>query len=655
MQNTPKKVLGLVVAVLAAVAALLIWRTPKQAERLAASAPAPAPVSATTKAATSTERIAPPIVLRDRYELVYHMTVKERTAPTVISLTSTVDVSEPADGVSVVLMSDVRVTSTGPRAAALSEKAHRAPWKIHYREDGGIAEVSFASETPQNVRGALLQIASLCQLKNPISENAPSWSATEHDANGEFTAHYARKGPHLFHKTFGAAEQMEEQNIYTATGDVRIETGRSKSEDDAIDAVIAKVAQRVRFAEQSIDISVELELRRPAGARVAMSAEQAARLQQELAMATPFDASKIAAPSQAQQDKQRVAGRSFERIVEDITKADTIGNWQLRKSYGFDLAALMRLDPSTVDRTLAQINLGAAEPVRRTLIESLANARTDKGQVALARLMQDKAVDADAASQARTVSSFVEKPVDELLDQLEKDSEADDVTVRRPALFALASLLGTRHDDGIKDKRLETFVARGAKVVADFGIEPIEAKVLLASVDGALLPDLKNKKTSGKLTDWLQLLGATHAREALPLLAAASRHADHIVRAKAVLAIRHIEGAEPALLLSDRALKDPTYYVRSHAVTALADLGEAAGIETVKTVLASDTEDSVRAEAAFTIGRWSEMNAGLKAILQKQLENERSDLVVNAILDATVPGRGYLNGKSHQLVMGKKK
>ncbi len=623
-------------AALALAAAFFLFDPRQRAPAPAAISVAQAPAARAVEA--SQDEGSSAAGLLGVYDLSYALHFEGPGGATDYDLAAKLDVVRAAGDadVRIALISEAKGGFTGANidgtSAEKPSEAFSRPWRLHIAKNGALGRAEFASETPQMVRAMLEQIAAIAQLAQPSDLAALSWTNEERDNNGAYVVRYERRGVFEYRKTWAQrAMVVGEDEVFGANGQATL--GAS---DKAIESLDATVTQRFRMSarvdrEMKGTIRLSLTRRKEDSARALAAVGE---LQKETGY-EPVDLSLLPKASDADRDRQRVAGRSFERIVSDIERADAAGAWQLRKSFGFDLASLIRLDPTVVPKTVSSIGTATAEPVRRTLIESLANASSKPAQKGLVALMGNDQLPFETRGAARSVSAFVTEPTEELLETLDKDSFSPEPLVRGQAIIALANLLRDNDEAAQAKARLTTFIRRGVKVLEDNAIvaknpqaEPVNQPTIIHR---------------NEALRWIRALGATHSNDALPFLRDASRHPDRLVRAQTVLALGKLE--DPAnedvrSLLVERVAQDKDFLVRHHAITTIGEIGPKATLEITKQALFSDVEPTVRAQAAFVIGSWANEAPELKTLLDEALKTETDRVVLETILDMTVPKRG---------------
>jgi HEAT repeat protein len=112
----------------------------------------------------------------------------------------------------------------------------------------------------------------------------------------------------------------------------------------------------------------------------------------------------------------------------------------------------------------------------------------------------------------------------------------------------------------------------------------------------------KNPETRLAVINALPSLDSAVGVPILPVLAKGSRDKDYTVRVGVVSILSNLEDPDSALPLLKNMLKDPSYYVRAAAATALGGQGEdAKSAIPLLEKLARDQNENVRTAAASAI------------------------------------------------------
>lgn len=640
------------VAIVAVVAvavggAVMLWPKKKESPTPAPTAPAASAVEK-PKPVVRTKAVAPALGLLGRYDVSYKMDMRHPAGVLHFTLAGRLDVvqSTTDEEVRTALLQNVSSGFVGDNPGgdltADPSLSFTAPWRMRLLPSGAVSEVSFATDTPQSARVVLQQIAVFSQLVESETPGDLSWKTVETDPNATYEVQYKRNNLFGFQKSWTAkAGVAGDDAIFQGEGATTLTTSAR-----AVEAYETMLSQRVKLSSsREVKTIIKISVTRASG-DVSPEVLAAADAQDKKSGFQPLDKNAFPRPTEEMKDEQRVAGRSFERIVQDIEKADAGGSWQLRRSFGFDLASLIRLDPTQIPKTIAQIRTATKEPVRRTLLESLANAATPQAQQGLAQVMTDETMPKEVSSSATRLVAFIPEPTPELLETLDKQSRSATLRVRGDAIVALSNALSNNKEAGAKnaDELLSTFIDRGMNVLAENGV--LRPDVYKGQKASALpTPQPGQAFARRDVVTWVQALGSTNDPKALPLLAdALVFKRDRGVRAQAALALETMPAKEAAALLGERLLNDPSHIVRHHALSTITNLGPEFTLEITKDALFKDDEPMVRAEAAFAIGHWANKKPELKAVLDEAFQREDSRLVIETILDMTVPGRGYKEG-----------
>jgi HEAT repeat protein len=601
------------------------------------------------------KRTAPPALgLLGRYDLSYRMQMEHAGKVTHYVLTARLDVAKNTadEDVRTALLSDVSSAFAGENPGtdmpADSTQSYRSPFRMRLLPSGEISEVGFGSDTPQSARAVLQQIATLSQLAQGETLGDADWTAVETDPNARYEVRYHRRGMFEYQKTWTAKHGVAgEQAIFTSDGTAKLTTGAL-----AIEGVDATLTQSFALAaSRQLKTIIKVSVVRNAGEAAQDLVAAADDAQEQRGGYKPLDKSAMPTPTQEQKDIERVGGRSFARIVSDIERADAGGSWQLRKSFGFDLASLIRMNPGAVQDTVAQLKDAKTEPVRRTLVESLANAGTPQAQAGLIQVMDDEALPREVRAGAVKVSAFIGEPSPELLAKLDTDSRSENLTVRTAATIALASALSNNKDAGGKDAeaKIDQFLERGMTVLAENGVlkPEFDKGDQRNGAKRSALPVRDPSKPFARrdVVTWVQAIAATYEPKALPMLAdALVFKGDRAIRAQAALGLGAMPAQDAAPLLGERILNDKSHIVRHHALSAITNLGPEHTFAIAKDALFMDSEPMVRAEAAFAIGHWANQKPEMRNVLDEAFKKEHSRVVQETILSMTNPGRGYKQG-----------
>ncbi len=501
----------------------------------------------------------------------------------------------------------VAVAVTG----AIAEAALETPFLVRHEADGRVAELRFDPTVPSPARAVLASVAMAGQFARPQTPNVTSWTAAEQHLNGTFTASYARQADGS-----GVKERQSEPGRWpqlTATTRFRLDGERLASVvmEERGTFPLNDVARSHTSRAYRIDLSLQAQPPVASWQPVVQPASM-----------VPWQQSERVAPASAKDARPpEVVLEALGRITTTPSVADEIA---LRD----ELSRGLRRHPEAVAQTLDALRLHTLHgDGERLAVAGLVGARTPEALQAASLLIADRRVLPAVRGQVMQAATLLEVPSPKLI-----------VALRDVAFTAPESPLG-----GLAVNAL------GAQVAAQFHFgEADAAKETLAELLLKAAPIIapatfgSGAKTEANLETrvaWISSLGNTRHPTALPILLAALREHEELVRAHAAFALRHQNPAACIDVMTEVMAKEPSTLVRGYLIDAARRMGPAVVQTLVEKALRFDRSESVRLAAVYALGVWSVQAPGVKKVLQDALQTESSMTVADAIKEQLAPGQ----------------
>lgn len=405
-----------------------------------------------------------------------------------------------------VRLSADRITVTGDKAPLPGDVA--APFVMENR-DGVLAALAFSDATPGKSRDFLAGLATLLQHSDRPGD---TWTVEEEDLAGVYEAQYTRSGDTVTRQRGRYTKMRGPSGLEAREGDALQSSEESRFTFDAKGLVRAtvKLAQTSVIAKgmPTVEIRATATLVREDVAEVAL--EAGARLAPE-AITTHVDHAAIARRRQ----EKLVAGAHASELIADARAAAHLD----RKEPGVDrqrntalrrLSALVQLEGDTAREIGQAIREDAndAESVR-LLAGSLASAKSSDATGALASLL-----DAPLPDESRSIVL------------------ANLALARKPTAESAAALTSALD----QPMGAQAALALGAEA-ARLGDDPASNDAV-----GTLLARYEAATTPAERRLYLEALGNTGSREALPVMLAAIQGGDYALARAGALGLRLIPG-----------------------------------------------------------------------------------------------------------------
>lgn len=629
IQNQRRGLAVLSALALAAVVAVraLVWPPPPEPELVVSSAPTAAPAPARTPAA----------IRHGRFVLepgVYDLTHASRLEA--ISTRVTNSAATPRTAIAMDVQATLEIGS--PRATAREtwwpmrvagahledstggdarESDLDEPFLARVEPDGRVSEVRLPSSLTFGSRAILAGIAFGSQLARPVRldrgerravdpDVGATWTASERDVNGGYTASYALAEPETLVKHYanesGAGGQTHETEVRYARDALRTVSVRSVQVGQAVTP--AGSSSTVRFR-----VELSLDWRGPGGGDWASALEPASL--------SPFsvDDLEFAAP-------EGEPARPYATVLAEVEKAagetDTAGRFTLTE----DLTAAVAAERSAPAALALKLRRGELQGKAETVaISALVGAATDEAQAEVGALLTDE--DADAALRGRLMqaATFLDTANAALLGQLLTIATAPDAPGWGSSAAMAAGNIARNLPEGREADRAEVVqtLVRGA--------EPV-----LQSEEGHATPVVR--------AQWAAALGNSGDPSALPLLVSAlGTDPNPVVRAQAAYGLRFQAPKACIGAMVETMVRDPNVYVRIRLTEAARVMGPDVTEVLMEKALLLDESPSVRAAAAYAVASWSVTAPGFRKMLARAAKTETHDRVLEALKNYLEPGR----------------
>ena len=310
-------------------------------------------------------------------------------------------------------------------------------------------------------------------------------------------------------------------------------------------------------------------------------------------------------------DRARLDGRTFEQLAaaleadardtaarkpagkDDHAPADAdraAREGQLREHVATfsALVALLRVEPETVKKAVAKARGGST--AAGAVMDALAAAGTDEAQAALAALVTDAKLDADARIAAANSLIRVQRPGPRTIDTLTQ--LLPDPLLREHAVFGLGTAARRLREGGD--------VARSREI------------------SERLVGLLRAAKQTDEQIRCLRGIANSAYSAALPAVRPFASASDASLRVAAIEATRLMDDPSVDAFISGPMDKDADAGVRRAAVQVAARRPPSAPLAAALTEVAlHDGDSSTRQHAVELLGRWLAQNAKLRDVLEK--------------------------------------
>lgn len=448
---------------------------------------------------------------------------------------STVSAVRPDEYDVMLQLVNARLSGMDSVAASQSEQFRQRlerPFWATYRADGSMAAVYFYKDTDPGDRNLLQMIATECQFVNAPADRQ-SWTATERDSAGQYTAEYRRDADvvtkHKLHYTDSAGairisiDQSEMRFTMDRGGEIASVDGGNRVR---LEAAFGKSGALAAITEIHL---------------ASLHTVQAPEMIGSLARALP---ELVNSPVQThKQDPEAVRARLDSQLIESRTTGSLLRaalpeNAKEDQSIGDRLAALFRQRPES---PAAAVELLRSNGPVKKITDALGTASSPAAIAALGVIARDRTLPRPLRIDALTALMLNQHPSAE-------------------ALRVPASLM----DDGDAAVASAVRISGGALARAGRDGHPEEA----ASIDAALVTRYRQAHDAKERCDLLAALGNSASDAAAAAIEEALHDPQDAIRSAAAAALRLVSGAEIDGLLANTISGDRDAEVRASAIFA---------------------------------------------------------------------------------------
>jgi HEAT repeat protein len=495
------------------------------------------------------------------------------------------------------------VSSAAP--PAMLDGVRSAIASPHYIEqaDGLIVSMRTPPMDPTVAR-TLAYLAGAMQVARGSSDR---FSASEGDPNGRYEAEYERSGGQLqkhkraYTEVFGGGAESLLVTNYRHT--IELAKGgypRRISLDETL-SVRGKVqAQMIDGTSSHTSIQVSLLDR----------SEDPGALDVALAAFTALPESHMEdqspKPARAAIDGAAIAARSASDFISQLhkTSEDDAAGRRSRSELFNGLSALIRQDPSTVDKLITRIEAGDRDA--KFLQDALANAGTEQAQQALWKRFDGFKNTADRSL---------------MLVQMSMGPSPSEQTIARLRELKADPLFGKQASYGLGSiaNRLASSGSAGSEEIV-----------------GELVDDLNGAQNTQDRLRALTALGNAGQRSSLDTLANVFGSAkDETERGAAVHALRFVQDPRADTLLARATADDDSSYVRLLAARALSFRpADPLTVRALETTLQAETSVEVRIACAKTAIAWLKQSEEARQLVAWIAQHEEVENIRRAAEDA---------------------
>ena len=496
--------------------------------------------------------------------------------------------------------------------------------------EGRLGQARFEADVPPGVQALLLNLMQHAQLVRPADAQGPQWQATEQDLNHSYKADYTLAGAQV-HKHWQERGGDELQTLppgYQATHDVTFALADMRVAQ--VKAHSEGKAELGGGAQTALVFATDLQWDR----QVDVDAAWAKRLHPETLVA--FERERGVKPP------RRTDPREVATILASADAAATAKDWQKRHQLAAELATAMARNDAATDLAAKQLRESTSEPVRRTVLEAMAQAESSAAQRALVGAATDLELDAETRRQALVAGAFVQRPQPEYLAQLgalaysSTDHEFGAMAAMTMAQMVRVALAqeadgGKVAEGGPAQTLAQTFTVQATARLA--------GQTLAAASPGGATPPMTPLHDGKARWNWVAALGNAALPGTLPLLLTLLKDQGEFTRSAAAYSLRFFDPALVVTALTETMAQDDSIYVRAAALRACAFLGPAATKTLVHKALRYDKSDMVRETAGYVVAAWMQKTPDLKDLLDDAIAHESSAKVVDTLKNFAQPGR----------------
>ena len=484
---------------------------------------------------------------QSRWSLDFRVRLEQHAAPPVeVHLTgdwvSTIAAARPGEYDAQLQIANIRFTGDATKstpAASLEDLRLRLsrPFWATYRADGGLLAIHFFRDVSPADRNLLEMVATELQLVQPDSAR-PSWTAQERDGAGEYVALYVAPQPDRIMK-------RKLKYVYT-DGVAGAPAGAVSVAIDQSDVAFSLAPNGgVRAIDGTSRMHMDLSLDKASQLAVVTEIHvgnlrtlRAPELIGSLAHALP---SVTSSPIMTQSpDPAEARAQADDRLLDGHdTKSlltDAFAKGAVDTALPDRLAALFRRRPEAASVAVALLSKNGAQ---KRLTNALGVADSPAAVAALASLARDPALAEDLRVDAITAFVQMHHPTREIMNvaaALMSDSN--------PAVQSAARMMG------------------GALARAGRSANPAEADAM----DASLIALYRNARETSQAGELLDALGNSAGPSAVPVIEEALRDSRVPIRAAAARALRLAPGPEVDGLLATVIASDSDPHVRADAI-----------------------------------------------------------------------------------------
>jgi HEAT repeat protein len=486
---------------------------------------------------------------QSRWSLDFRVRLEQHTAPPVeVHLmgdwVSTIVAVRPGEYDTQLQVADVRFTGDATKsasAASLEDLRLRVsrPFWATYRADGGLLAIHFFRDVIPADRNLLQMIATELQLVQPDSAR-PSWTAQERDGGGEYAALYVMPQPDRIMKS-------KLKYVYTdGVAGAPADTVRVAIDQSGVTFSLAPDGG-VRAVDGTSRMHMDLSLDQ-AGQLTAVTEIHVCNLRAvhvpdligSLARALPNVTSSPIVTHKP--DPAQVQAQTDDRLLEGYTTdsllAAAFAKGAVDTALPGRLPALFRRRPEAASVAVALLSKNGAQ---KRLTNALGIAGSPTAIAALATVARDSALNENLRVDAITAFVQMQHPTLEAM-----HVPADLIGDSNPAVQSAARMMS------------------GTLAHAGRSAHPAEAD----AIDASLIALYRNTRETRQVGELLGALGNSVGPSAVPVIEDALRDSRVPVRAAAARALRLAPGSEIDRLLATVIASDGDPVVRADAIFA---------------------------------------------------------------------------------------
>lgn len=416
-----------------------------------------------------------------------------------------------------------------------------------------------------------------------------TWTARELDATGEYEARYVLgssrrtcdKQRLRYTQVAAAQGLLPVASLGRLTGSLQVHFELDPDADEAARVVSLSGSEALDVDPgpdmPQVSSQSQFSLRFVQATQIADASARAQR-----AMGSDYDVvamgqADLDAESDRRSDLQAVRGASYGDLLARLDALAKSDDGARRAELLSQLAALVRLDPTTAQKARQTIVSGAEAATARTLLGALGAAGSSPAQASLVALAESDSLSPDVRSNAVAMLGLGDHPTDATTTALSKLSSDRDPDVRGTAALA--------QGNAALAQRKEGHVAE-----AEQAVDELLAKLqAAATVEEQLL--------------YIQALGNAGDARALSALQTALSATDIELRSAAVTALRFIPDDRVDGLIASTLLQDPVERVRRSAVFAASFRSLLIFLGPLRQAAQSDRDAGVRLDIVGVLGR----------------------------------------------------